>query len=50
MAGGTATAAAGPSDGDLANLMMAWYFSGYYTGYYQARTVLGRCGEVKTDR
>jgi len=26
-----------PEDEDLANLLMAWYFSGYYTGLYQAK-------------
>ncbi|CAM0141442.1 hypothetical protein VKS41_003849 [Umbelopsis sp. WA50703] len=30
-----ASAAAG-EDEALSNLMMAWYYSGYYTGYYQA--------------
>ncbi|KAG0040494.1 hypothetical protein BGZ82_002210 [Podila clonocystis] len=28
---------AGPDDETLGNLMMAWYFSGYYTGLYQAQ-------------
>ncbi|KAG0085823.1 hypothetical protein BGZ93_000439 [Podila epicladia] len=28
---------AGPDDETLSNLMMAWYFSGYYTGLYQAQ-------------
>ena len=27
----------GITDPDLSNLLMAWYFSGYYTGYYQVR-------------
>ncbi|KAG0341054.1 hypothetical protein BG004_006172 [Podila humilis] len=27
----------GPDDETLSNLMMAWYFSGYYTGLYQAQ-------------
>lgn len=26
------------SDEDLTNLLMAWYYSGYYTGLYQVRT------------
>ncbi|KAG9295942.1 hypothetical protein G9A89_011794 [Geosiphon pyriformis] len=27
----------GPDDDALANLLMSWYFSGYYTGLYQAK-------------
>lgn len=27
----------GSDDDTLGNLMMAWYFSGYYTGLYQAQ-------------
>ncbi|GAB5586665.1 hypothetical protein Unana1_01565 [Umbelopsis nana] len=30
------SAAAAGEDEALSNLMMAWYYSGYYTGYYQA--------------
>ncbi|KMU87264.1 hypothetical protein CIHG_04709 [Coccidioides immitis H538.4] len=34
---GTADASTAQEDESLKNLMMAWYFAGYYTGLYEGQ-------------
>jgi hypothetical protein len=43
--GGPPTVGLGTDEDALANLLMAWYYSGYYTGRYQALQEAQRAAE-----